>query len=124
MASVLIIDDDNEMRATLRKILEGAGHTVLDAQDGKQALRMYAGNPTDLVITDIYMPKMDGIEFVMRVCEAFPEARIIALSGGGYLGKENALAAASSLGAVGVLEKPFSIDECLELVEKVLEEDS
>ncbi len=123
MASVLIIDDDNAIRAILRRILEEAGHTVLDAKDGKEALGVYAGDPTDLVITDIYMPKMDGIEFLMPVCEAFPEARIIALSGGGYMGKEEVLAAASRLGAVGVLEKPYTVEECLEKVEEVLKDD-
>ncbi|MFG1690705.1 response regulator [Gemmatimonadota bacterium] len=77
--------------------------------------------PTDLVITDIYMPEMNGIEFLIRVWEAFPEARVIALSGGGFLGKEDVLAAASKLGAVGVLKKPFSAEECLEVVQRALD---
>ena len=124
MASILVIDDEKLQRAILRKILEGAGHTVLDAKDGKQALRMYAENPTDLVISDMYMPEMDGLEFLVRVCEDFPEARIIALSGGGFMGKEEVLAAASRLGAVGVLEKPYTVEECLEMVEKVLKDES
>ena len=124
MASILVIDDEKLQRAILRKILEGAGHTVLDAKDGKQALRMYGENPTDLVISDMYMPEMDGLEFLVRVCEVFPKARIIALSGGGFMGKEEVLTAASRLGAVGVLEKPYTVEECLEMVEKVLKEDS
>lgn len=124
MASILVIDHEKLMREALRKILERAGHTVSEAADGKTALRMFARNPTDLVISDVYMPEMDGIEFLMRVREAFPEARIIALSGGGYMGKEEVLAAASRLGAVAVLEKPYTVDECLEIVEKVLKEDS
>ncbi len=124
MASILVIDDEKLQRAILRKILEGAGHTVLDAQDGKRALAAYAENPTDVVISDMYMPEMDGLEFLVRVCDTFPEARIIALSGGGFMGKEEVLAAASRLGAVGVLEKPYTVEECLEMVEKVLKEDS
>ena len=99
------------------------GHTVYEAADGKIALRMYAGNPTDLVIADIYMPEMNGIEFLIRVREVFPEARIIALSGGGYLGKEDVLAVAGNLGAVGILEKPFSVEECLEVVQRALRAD-
>ena len=124
MASILVIDDDKLQRAILRRILEGAGHTVLDAKDGKQALKTYAENPTDLVISDMYMPGMDGLEFLVRVCESFPEARIIALSGGGFMGKEEVLAAASRLGAVAVLEKPYTVDECLEIVENALKDDS
>ncbi len=66
---------------------------------------------------------MDGIEFLIRVREAFPEARVIAISGGGFLDQESVLAAASNLGAVGVLEKPFSPEECLEVVDRALEAD-
>ena len=123
MASILIIDDEDPVREVLRRLLERVGHAVYEAADGKTALRMYAGNPTDLVISDIYMPEMDGIEFLMRVREAFPEARIIALSGGGYMGKEDVLAAAGNLGAVGILEKPFSAQECLEVVDRAIEAD-
>ena len=123
MASILVIDDDQSVREVLRKVLERAGHTVSEAADGKAALRRFAGNPTDVVISDIYMPEVDGIEFLIRVREAFPEARIITMSGGGFLGKEDVLAAASNLGAVGVLEKPFSPQECLEVVQTALDED-
>jgi CheY-like chemotaxis protein len=123
MASILVIDDEKLMCAILRKILEGAGHTVLDAKDGKQALRMYAENPTDLVISDIYMPEMDGIEFLIRVREAFPEARVIALSGGSFIGKEEVLRDAAQLGAVGILKKPFSVEECLDVVDRALQAD-
>ncbi|MFG1691147.1 response regulator [Gemmatimonadota bacterium] len=131
MASILIIDDEGSVREILRRLLERVGHTVYEAADGKTALRMYAGNPTDLVITDIFMPEMDGIEFLIRVREAFPEARIIALSGGGFMplsgggfiGKEEVLQDAAQLGAVGILEKPFSVEECLDVVRKTLEID-
>ena len=123
MASILIIDDEDPVREILRRLLERVGHTVSEAADGKTALRMYAGNPTDLVITDVYMPEMDGIEFLIRVLEAFPEARVIALSGGSFLGKEEVLRDAAQLGAVGILEKPFSVEECLEVVRTALEGD-
>ena len=123
MASILVIDDEHPIRDILRKLLEREGHAVSEAPDGKTALRMFAGDPADVVITDIYMPEMDGIEFLMRVREAHPEVRIIALSGGGFLDKENVLKAASNLGAVAVLEKPFSLAEVLAAVEKALEDD-
>ena len=123
MASILIIDDEDPVREVLRRLLERVGHTVYEAADGKTALRMYAGNPTDLVITDIYMPEMDGIEFLIRVREAFPEARVIALSGGSFISKEEVLRDAAQLGAVGILEKPFSVEECLDVVQRALKAD-
>ena len=123
MASILIIDDEDPVREMLRRLLERVGHTVYEATDGKTALRMFTGNPTDLVISDIYMPEMDGIEFLFRVREAFPEARVIALSGGSFIGKEEVLRDAAQLGAVGILKKPFSVEECLEVVQSALKAD-
>ena len=121
MASILIIDDQPEVLRALRRTLQQEGHTVTEAADGKVALRNFAGSPTDLVICDIYMPEMDGIEFLIRVREVFPQARIIAMSGGGHLAKERVLAAASMLGAVGILEKPFTREQALEAVRVALE---
>ena len=121
MARILIIDDQPAVLRALRRTLERAGHQVTEAADGKTALRHFAGNPTDLVISDIYMPEMDGIEFLLRVREAFPEARIMAMSGGGHLSKDRVLGASRMLGAVAVLEKPFSQTEVLEAVHVALE---
>lgn len=120
MATILIIDDDESILRPLRRILESQGHDVVEATDGGTALRRFAGHPTDLVVTDIFMPEMDGIEFIMRVKEAFPEARVIAMSGGGRLPMENVLGAAEKLGAEAVLEKPFTVDEVLAAVDRAL----
>ena len=89
MARILIIDDQPAVLRALRSTLEQAGHEVTEAPEGKTALRHFAGKPTDLVISDIYMPEMDGIDFLMRVREAFPEARIVAMSGGGHLSRDS-----------------------------------
>jgi len=121
MAHILIVDDQPDVLRALRKILERAGHVVSEAADGKTALRHFAGRPAEVVISDIYMPEMDGIEFLIRVREAFPEARIVAMSGGGHLSKERVLGAASMLGAVAILNKPFSQEEALEAVRTAME---
>ncbi len=123
MANILVIDDDSEITEALRRILEAEGHVVREASDGKTALRHFAGNPADLVITDIYMPEMDGIEFLIRVREAFPESRIVAMSGGGFLSRDRVLGAASMLGASPVLEKPFSVEEVVDVVDRALSEE-
>jgi DNA-binding NtrC family response regulator len=123
MANILIVDDEPDILHLLRRILERFGHKVHQAPDGRTALRMYAGNPADVVITDILMPEMDGLEFLTRVREAFPDARIIALSGGGLVAKEELLRDAVQFGAVGFLKKPFTVEECLEAVRTALEWD-
>lgn len=66
------------------------------------------------------MPNMDGIEFLIRLHEAFPEAAVIVMSGGGHLAKERVLEASRSLGAIATLEKPFEIDTVLGEVERAL----
>jgi CheY-like chemotaxis protein len=110
MARVLIIDDDDDARNGLRRLLESEGHEVEEAADGSQALRRFAGRPADLVFTDIFMPHMDGLEFVMRLRETFPEAPIIAMSGGGQMAAGPVLQAAEALGVVRSLAKPLTRD--------------
>lgn len=120
MAQILIVDDDPGLLSALRGILEDAGHEVTEESDGSRALRRFAGHPTDLVITDVYMPEMNGIEFLMRLREAFPEAKVIGMSGGGHLDKEPVLEGARALGAAGILAKPLDVDEVNRVVESVL----
>lgn len=116
----MLIDDDVLVRSAIRHILEREGHEVVEEPDGKTALRHYAGDPTDLVISDVFMPDMSGIEFLVRVREAFPESKIIIMSGGGPLRKESVLFNASELGADRVMEKPFDIEELITAVRELL----
>jgi len=120
MATILIIDDNPDILRSLRRALESKGHEVMEDADGHAALRHFAGHPADLIITDIYMPEMDGIQFIMRVKEAFPEARVIAMSGGGALAGKQVLAAAEGLGVDAVLEKPLDVGTLWATVDRVL----
>ena len=120
MASILIIDDEPAVLGVLRQVLERAGHVVTEAGDGHSALNEYLDQPADLVITDIIMPGMDGIEFLVQVKETFPDARILAMSGGGLLSSERVLKDASFLGADDILHKPFSTAQILSAVERAL----
>ncbi len=120
MARILVIDDQAPVRSAVRLVLERAQHRVREEPDGHVALRHFAGDPTDLIITDVFMPHMDGIDFIMRVKGAFPEARVIVMSGGSLISKEEILADAADLGADATLAKPFSPEELLELVDRVL----
>jgi CheY-like chemotaxis protein len=120
MAEILIIDDEPGVLGVLRRILENAGHSVTEACNGEAALREFEGNPADLVITDIFMPEMDGIEFLVHLRTAFPDARVLAMSGGGLLPRDQALSDASLLGADQILQKPFDRENLLEVVDRVL----
>jgi len=120
MADILIIDDEPGVLRVLRKILEGEGHAVTEAPDGEVALRHFEGKPADLVITDIFMPGMDGIEFLVHVRKTFPDALVLAMSGGGILSRDQALSDAALLGADQILQKPFSREEVLEAVDRIL----
>lgn len=120
MADILIIDDEPGVLGVLRRILEGAGHTVAEAENGEAALQEFEGKPADLVITDIFMPEMDGIEFLVHLRTTFPDAKVLAMSGGGLLPRDQALSDASLLGADQILQKPFSREDLLAAVDRTL----
>ena len=120
MACILVIDDEDFVRATVGKHLTRAGHEVVEAADGKKAMELLEESPVDLIITDIYMPDMDGIEFTSRLGQQVPDAKIIAISGGGYLDKQDVLTMARNLGAARTLAKPFTGKELVAVVREVL----
>lgn len=122
MARILIIDDDDNVRGLLRRILEREGHAVLEAANGREGLRLYRIAPTEIVITDILMPEQNGLETIMALRKEFPEVKIIALSGGGQTGRKNLLHNAEHLGAQYALQKPFDIQELTDVVHKLLED--
>lgn len=120
MARILIAEDDPAVRAVLRRALEGAGHTIEEAADGQQALDRYRHHPADLVLADLYMPQMDGLEMILRLKAERPDARIVAISGGGYRHKHDVLAMARQAGARGVIAKPFELSDLLSAVSEAL----
>ena len=122
MALILIIDDDDQFRAMLRQMLEYEGYEVVDAPDGKEGIRIYRVKPTDLIITDIVMPKKEGIETIVELRRDFPEVKIIAMSGGGILGPDTYLQMAKGLGAMRTLTKPIKREDFLKAVWELLDE--
>lgn len=120
MARIMIVEDDSAVRRLVRRLLEGEGHTVIEEPDGRSALRHFAGDPADLVISDVYMPDMDGLELLERLREAFPEVRVIVISGGGRLRTMSVLEDAKGMGAARVIAKPFSPEEFRSAVREVL----
>jgi DNA-binding response OmpR family regulator len=117
MADILIIDDDEQIRELLIDVLEAAGHTVRPAGDGRGGLALFRRQPAELVITDIVMPGMEGIETIRELrCDA-PGLPILAISG-----RDDPLylRAADELGATATLEKPFTPVAFLAVVERLL----
>ena len=124
MARVLVIDDDVEVRSAVVRILEHLGHSVVQAGDGRQAMGLFRADPTDLVITDINMPEMDGIEVMNALREMKAGVPVIAMSGGGRMPKEILLSSAGLLGAVETLEKPFLMADLTAAIERALAGDA
>lgn len=117
MAKILVVDDNAELLNLLQLAMDRAGHAVYAACDGQQALALADRLEFDLVITDLIMPVVEGVEMIMRLQKRHPRTRIIAMSGGGTrVPARNYLGIAQSLGVVRTLVKPFSNDELLESV--------
>ena len=119
MASILIIDDDPQILVMLGQILEREGHEVVEASNGKEGLKLYRENPTDLVITDLIMPEKEGIETIMELRRHFPDVKIIAISGGGQIDAEQYLSMAQKLGVEKTFAKPVVRAELLKVLREL-----
>ena len=120
MACIFVIDDDKMIREMIRNLLENNGHQVVCAENGRLGLELLRQKAADLIITDIFMPEMDGTEFIMDIVEEFPQAKIIAISGGSNIEEVDILKLAHNLGAVKTFQKPFDLQEFNAAVEELL----
>lgn len=107
MARVLIVDDDAMVRDSFAVVLQGAGHEIAVAADGRKGLDLHAREPFDLIVTDIVMPEMEGIEMIRRLKRDSPDVAVIAISGGARLEPSYHLNVARALGADETLAKPI-----------------
>lgn len=119
-APIVLVDDDESLRAAMTTILTRAGFNIHSTADGEEALRFIQKNPVSLVITDLIMPQIEGIELIVRLRKARPDLKIIAVSGGGRLRPETFLDAAKSLGAWKVMTKPFSTPDLIAAIREAL----
>jgi len=120
MARILVVDDVQELRTLLNELLINAGHTVVCAENGSEGIDRAGEQLFDLLISDIFMPQMDGLEFIREVSQLQPSVPIIAMSGGDHKGRTDTLEFAEDFGASRVFVKPFPVDEFLEAVEELL----
>ncbi len=129
MARILVAEDHADIRELLATMLEGAGYAVLPAADGKEALQVFAAERPDLVIVDIFMPRVDGIE-VIRTLRRDPACPpIVAVSSGWRVPnlsvsypEYDVLDEARALGAAAALAKPVEREHLLALVQRLLAE--
>lgn len=117
---IMVVDDDASIRRTLHILLSKAGHEVVQAADGLEAIRLWRAQAGDLVITDLHMPQKDGIETIIELLSHNPDIRIIAMSGGGQTKRLDLLGNLTLLGSVLTIEKPFTLAEMMAVVNRAL----
>ena len=122
---ILVVEDEEGLREMLVIVLEDEGYQVDEAEDGAQAWEMMNGTSYAILVTDLYMPKMNGIELIGKCQNAFPKTKTLLISGGG-----RELEAESGSGLVVFmgkkietdmfLKKPYKLDELLAAIDKLL----
>ena len=123
MATILLVEDDPQVRSMLRETLIQEGHEVLEAANGVDAEDVYRKQPADLVIMDIVMPEKDGVEALHTLQKEFPDIKVIAISGGSAnIRGEHLLRTAQRLGAAKTFNKPVDIGRLLSAVTEMLQE--
>jgi CheY-like chemotaxis protein len=115
MSHILLVEDDPVIRAMGSALLEGAGHCVIEAETGFRALLLLREVDFDVLITDVFMPGMDGLELIQNIRAAGSGIRIVAISGG-----DKVLSSAKAFGADLVLRKPVAPDALLAALETAL----
>ena len=117
MGSILVVDDERSIRITVKAFLEDDGHSVETAEDAQSAMVILEGRPTDVVLTDIVLPRMSGIDLLKRVREASPDVLVIMMTG-----EPTLETAAESLrcGAMDYLQKPIAKNDLLKVIRNAL----
>lgn len=120
MARILVIDDDPMARTVISEMLISEGHDPFLANDGSEGLEAFFKEKFDLVITDIIMPGVEGIETIIELRKKFQDVKIIAVSGGGRLGAYSHLELAEKIGAQKTLAKPIRKNILINAVNQLL----
>lgn len=120
MASILLLDDEVMLRMLLVELLEEEGHTVTQSGDGLLVYDVAVLSSIDLMITDLFMPHVDGMNAILNARKDRPDLKIIAMSGGSEFVKTDFLPHTQKFGASAILRKPFMPNEFIETVRRVL----
>jgi CheY-like chemotaxis protein len=117
---LLLIEDDAQLRKLFALKLSRQGYRVLEARDGKEGVDLFIEAQPDLVITDLIMPEKEGIETIIEIKRSNPEAKIIAVSGGGRNHPDDYLEVAKALGADTTFSKPVHWPDLLKTIKELL----
>ncbi len=117
---ILLVDDDSALREFIGIALSSEGYQIDSVGDGREALKFLSKTSVDLVVTDLCMPHIDGIELAMEMRKTRPNVPLIAISGGAVGETESILRAVKLLGAKRTLPKPFALSELKSAVAEVL----
>src|SRR5690606_2484368 len=120
MASILIVDDDPTIQLIAGELLKAEGHDIVHAGDGVEALKALVAIPADLVVLDMLMPNMDGLETILAMRKTHPRVKILAISSGGPMGPQDLLRTAKLFGADETLVKPLVFSTFGATVERLL----
>ena len=120
MKRILIIDDDPVTQEVICETLEPEGFELMRASNGIEGLKLHEENPADLVITDLVMPEMEGLETIQQLKTISPELKIIAISGGGTIVKSKYLHIADKVGANLSFSKPLELPKLKKGVKDLL----
>jgi CheY-like chemotaxis protein len=119
---ILLIDDDQDVRRAFKAILERAGMEMVEAEDGAAGIALFERGRFDLVIVDVIMPRMTGIEVIQILRNIAPDVPIIAMSGGGRMADMRFLQVAGQMGAIIELTKPVRSNELLDALRRGLKQ--
>ncbi len=122
MKKILIIDDEQQILNMLEQTLTRRGYDVTTAENGKEGIKIFNNDSIDLVITDMIMPKKEGIETIKEIKLIKPETKIIAISGGRRIAPEQYLKAAEMFGADSVFTKPVDGQELIKCIKNLIPE--
>jgi DNA-binding NtrC family response regulator len=120
MARILVVDDEIGIRGAIQRALQRAGHEIMLAVDGLEAARAIREVGADLALIDIHMPNMDGVELLVTFQAIAPTMPVVVMSGGDRNRRMGLLADATSMGATGILTKPFTLGELRDVVTRAL----
>lgn len=118
MASILVIETSDTLRALFRELLERAGHVVQEASRGFEGIRQYRQSPTDLVITDIHLPDCNGLDVIVTLGQQSSAVKILAVSG--KSGEQDALLTSKLLGADAIVEDALDGESILKQVDDLV----
>jgi DNA-binding response OmpR family regulator len=119
-SAVLVIDDDAALLHSFATVLDAYGIPIATARNGLEGLAAFRRIWPTVVLTDIVMPEKEGLETIMTMRRERPATKIIAISGGGRVGKSEYLTMAKNLGADAVIHKPFEVDGLVKLLRTFL----